>query len=614
MDKNHAPLLERSRLALAEGKLDAALKVASEVLSEEPNSILALYLIGVIYERMGNAGEAINHFKQIVRLDKSHDETLNWLCVLFRRTGEYDNAIACGRRLCDIRPTFAEGQINLALCYIAKLQYQPAIEYLFRAIELKPDSPEAWHNLGVAQERLLQFSEAEKSYSKAIELNPENPHSYVSMAGLLRRSLRVEESKSYLEIARNMVGDNPLALAQLGQALLQDGDLESAVSTLEESLRLDPEDVEITVDLGHALQQVGQFDRAVNLFHHVLDKSPHHPQALFELSQAQRVDTHSGPELLKAISSSLKSSSLTHVDRKNLHYGAGKVLDDLGQYEEAFHHFREANQLAYEELGENKLNRSNLAAGIDQMIQVFTTEFLAQNHGKVSNSTRPILIVGLVRSGTTLVEQILSRHPNIGAGGEQNFLLQNGGVLHPTLGLDMSKAQSTAEGYLKLLTSLAPDRDYTTDKMPNNYFMLGTVCCLFSKAQIIHCQRNLADTATSIFTTPFRQSLNFAHRQDDIVFTIHQYSKLMDHWSNVLPANQFHEVQYESLVLDFEPTVRKMINDLEITWDEACLKHNSGGGAVVTPSNWQVRQPIYNRSIRRFENYRKWLPEFKSLT
>ena len=269
--------------------------------------------------------------------------------------------------------------------------------------------------------------------------------------------------------------------------------------------------------------------------------------------------------------------------------------------------------MAYDELAGNHLDRENLKVGIDQMIQLFTPEFLNQHLGKFSADSRPILIVGLVRSGTTLVEQILSRHPMVGAGGEINFLLQNGGIFHPTLGIDQAKASQTSDAYLKLLKSFAPDKPRTTDKMPNNYFMLGTVCCLFANAHIIHCRRNLADTATSIYTTPFRESLNFAHRPEDIVFTIQQYLRLMDHWRVVLPSRQFIEVDYEDLVESFEPTVRQLVDRVELPWQEECLTHNSGGGAVVTPSNWQVRQPIYRRSIGRWQNYREWMPEFESI-
>jgi hypothetical protein len=173
-----------------------------------------------------------------------------------------------------------------------------------------------------------------------------------------------------------------------------------------------------------------------------------------------------------------------------------------------------------------------------------------------------------------------------------------------------AKANSLIENYLTLLKSVAPGKLRVTDKMPLNYPMLGVVHALFPNARIIHCRRDPADTCLSMYVTPYSEAVNFAHQPDDIVFSYREYLRLMAHWRTVLPPDRFLEVDYETLVENREPVVREVVAFAGLDWDEACLSHERRGGAVLTPSNWQVRQPLYRSSVGRYRNYEKWLPEF----
>ncbi|MGH7119615.1 MAG: sulfotransferase family protein, partial [Acetobacteraceae bacterium] len=221
----------------------------------------------------------------------------------------------------------------------------------------------------------------------------------------------------------------------------------------------------------------------------------------------------------------------------------------------------------------------------------------------------PILIVGMPRSGTTLVEQILSAHPAVAAGGELTYWadLHRGplGENEP-----VASAQGIAGNYLTLLRGISPDALRVTDKLPVNYENLGLIHQLFPRAFIVHCRRHPADTCLSIYMTHFSSRL--ADR-GDLIFLYRQYERLMAHWRAVLPAERFTEIDYETLIADPEPAIRSLIAFCKLDWNDACLAPQRNRRPVTTASVWQARQPIYARSVDRWRHYEPWLDELREL-
>jgi hypothetical protein len=225
----------------------------------------------------------------------------------------------------------------------------------------------------------------------------------------------------------------------------------------------------------------------------------------------------------------------------------------------------------------------------------------------------PIFIVGMIRSGTTLAEQIISAHPQVVAAGEQTFWQTNLHRVFRGTELDPKEAAKLATEYLKLMRGYGPDALHGIDKMPANYVLAGVLHAIFPNARIIHMQRHPVDTCISIYTTPNVMMGAFTNNRANIVFAYRQYLKIMEHWRTVLPPDRFLEVRYEDLVLSQESETRKILEFCGLDWDEACLQPEANERSVSTPSVWQVRQPMYASSMGRWKNYEPWLGEFAEL-
>jgi hypothetical protein len=292
--------------------------------------------------------------------------------------------------------------------------------------------------------------------------------------------------------------------------------------------------------------------------------------------------------------------------RMALDFALGKVHDDLGEYAEAMRYFEAANRIDYVS---RKLDRAAQSRRIDRLIADSPPGFLGRRPDFETPDETPVLIVGMPRSGTTLVEQILSSHPAVAAGGELTYWSDVSRSL-----LDKNErvevARRLATDYLALLGRISPDATRVTDKLPFNYEQLGLVRQVLPRAFVLHCRRHPVDTCWSIFTTYFRSRL--ADR-GDLVFFYRQYERIMAHWRSVLPAERFFEIDYESLVADPEPLTRRLVAFCGLEWDEACLAPHRNRRPVTTASLWQARQPIYRGSVARWRRYEPWLGELHEL-
>jgi hypothetical protein len=251
---------------------------------------------------------------------------------------------------------------------------------------------------------------------------------------------------------------------------------------------------------------------------------------------------------------------------------------------------------------------------IDRLIANFTPDFFAKHAASRPGDELPIVIVGMIRSGTTLVEQIISSHPAVGAGGElpfwgeraQNAMAAINGTLEHVL-------DGTAADYCGLLRALAPGAERVTDKMPINFMLLGLIRLALPRARIIHCRRHPVDTCLSIYLTPYQRSPEFAHNRETIVTFYREYERLMAHWRGVLSADRFLEVSYDELVMNRERVTREIIAFCGLDWDDACLWPEKNARNVATPSLWQTRQPVYRSSLARWRRYEPWLGQFSQL-
>ena len=354
--------------------------------------------------------------------------------------------------------------------------------------------------------------------------------------------------------------------------------------------------------LGNLLSEVGRFDQARACFERAIAIAPLLAGSYYDLVRCRPV-TSDDDGLLQQMECALGTPGLGAGQRLRLHLAIGKAAEDLGDYALAMQHFDAADDMRR---GCSWFDADAFSIELDRLIARCTPDWIARAPELGSSDATPVLIVGMPRSGTTLVEQIVSMHPKVGAGGELHFWNQRGAAWHGS-GVDGNEtpfvAKAAAE-YLAVLRAIAPKAARVTDKMPFNFLWAGLIHVAFLRAIIIHCCRAAVDTALSIHQTHFHPSLAFPTGGAELVAYFRSYQRLIDHWRSVLPPDRFIEVDYEELTRVPEPVIRRIIAACGLAWDDACLRPESNPRAVNTPSKWQVRQPIYSASVARWRRPR----------
>lgn len=409
------------------------------------------------------------------------------------------------------------------------------------------------------------------------------------------------------------------AHAQLAWCLVRPEQSQEAVEHLRIAARLDPSSEKVLETLGVLLARLGQFQEAEEVFKAALLKNPGSATALGGLVGCRKMREADRP-LVQRMAQLAEAPDRSPKLRAVLHRSAGKAYDDLGDYAQAMRHFDASNAIAESESA--KAGRSfqgrELELYTDLCINTFTAERMAQPLGVGSPSELPVLIVGMIRSGTTLLDEILSRHPQIASAGEINYWTGFAAtqIMRDLMGgrINLEKAREVSQEYRVLLRQFGPSEARVIDKMPMNFMGLGLVHLLFPNARILHTRRNPLDTCLSIYVTDLGfPRVNFAVSRANIVFMYRQYRRLMAHWRTVIPPDRLLDVDYESLVSDPEPTMRRAVEFLGLPWDPVCLQAGQVESLVTTPSMWQARQPIYKSSVERWRRYEPWLGELRSV-
>jgi LPS sulfotransferase NodH len=308
----------------------------------------------------------------------------------------------------------------------------------------------------------------------------------------------------------------------------------------------------------------------------------------------------------------LATPGLEAAQLLRLHLALGKAAEDLGDYALAMQHFDHADDVRR---GSAPFDSAAFSIEIDRLIARCTPELIERAPELGSCDVTPVLIVGMPRSGTTLVEQIVSMHPEVGAGGELHFWNQRGAAWHRSgaAGTETPFLAKAAADYLGVLHAIAPTAARVTDKMPFNFLWAGLIHLAFPRAIIIHCRRAAVDTALSIHQTHFHPGLAFPTGGAELVVYLRSYQRLTDHWRSVLPADRFIEVDYEELTRAPDPLIRQIIAACGLAWHDACLHPECNPRAVNTPSKWQARQPIFRTSVGRWRRYEPWLGPLRAL-
>jgi tetratricopeptide (TPR) repeat protein len=581
------------------------------LLQVEQRHFACLYQLALLYLQQSKLDDATRTFRRALNVNKNSAEANHHLAIALFALNRPEEAIQRYEKALAIRPDLAETHNNLGLSLQALGKHDAARQHYQKAIELKPGYAEAHNNLGNALHKLGCPIDAVTEYRKALAINEEYCEAHTNLANVL---VTLGEYEKAIEHHRRAVAtgpNDPEAHDHFGNTLHLIGRSEDAVPLHERAIAIRPDDAELYSNLGHALQALGKLDQASHAFERAIALTPRKGRYYWSLANSKRFtpnDSH-----LRAMQELARDLDTLHVDEQiELHFALGRALAEVGELERSFQHLLQGNALKRRQVDYDEAKEMAQFARVQS---VFTAELIREKTGLGNPSPRPIFIVGLPRSGTTLIEQILASHPGVFGAGELPAVgmlaagIRADGASFPEAvpGLSSNEWSDLGDSYLRAIEPLAAGADRVTDKMLLNFMYLGLIHLALPNARIIHARRDLLDTALSCFSVLFADGLTFTYDLGEFGRYCRAYQGLMQHWRAVLPVGVMLEIQYETLVDNLEAQARKLVAHCGLDWDPRCLAFHETQRSVRTASATQVRRPIYKSSIGRWRPYEAFL-------
>jgi tetratricopeptide (TPR) repeat protein len=563
-----------------QGKLNEALRAFRQATQITPNAPMFHFNLGSVLHECGNVDEAIAAYRKAIQLKPDWADAYSNLGAALREQGKLDEAAAVCRDAIRLKRTLAAAHSNLGAVLRDQGRLEDAIASCREAIRLDPNIAEARSTLGVALREQDKLDEAVAVQREAIRINPDFAAAHCNLGGTLSEQGKLEEAVAAYRQAMSLKPDYDVAHANLGQALAHLGKISESRAAFEQAIKLAPAKIMYRRHLG-------------------------------ELTRFTSADPQ-----LKSLEALTQSSAALSVENQiELHFALGKAYEDIGSDELAFQHFLEGNALKRRQLS---YDEAAILRVFDRIRAVFTAKLVEKFIHAGNPAALPIFVIGMPRSGTTLIEQILASHPLVfGAGEVKDFekavksvLAALGGVTeYPEAVAGMKKRDFAELGasYVAQIRLSAPSAARIVNKMPHNYLFAGLIHLALPNASIIHAVRDPVDTCVSCFSKLFADRMNYAYDLAELGRYYRGYQAVISHWQRVLPPGRMLEVRYEDVVADLEGQARRVVAHCGLEWDSRCLAFHQTSRAVRTASVMQVRQPIYNNSVGRWRRYESFL-------
>ena len=552
------------------GRYDNAKKLAIYITQNFPSHQFGWKVLGALLMQSGENSEAINPNQTAVRLSPEDSAAHNNLGVTLKALGRLDEAKIRYKKAIALKPGYAEAHNNLGNTLKELGRLDEAEVSCRQAIALKPGYAEAYNNLGVTLQKQGRLDEAEASYREAIEWTPNFVEAYNNLGNTLKELDRLDEAEL----------------------------------SCKRAIALKPGYAEAHNNLGIILQEQGRLNEAEASYREAIVFIPDFAKAHRHLAAIKKFNSKD-----KQYSKMLElylDNSISEEQRCNINFGLAKACEDLGNFEQAFKHYDEGNKLR------RKLLNYNINQDIELFRQLRSNYPNIQKHSlklhKLMDNPTPIFIVGMPRSGTTLVEQIISSHPKVTGAGELPFATQLGALIaRGSSPVDTNSLHEFRTQYLTKLQNVSNENKIVTDKMPQNFLYVGLLAASFPEARIIHVRRSPSAVCWANYTQYFvSKNLGYSYALDDVVNYYELYRDLMEFWSVSL-SKRIYNLDYELLTINQENETRKLIRYLAINWDKRCLSPQNNTRSVATASNMQIRKKIYQGSSEKWKRYKPFL-------
>ena len=608
IDPRHADSLHLLGVIAAQsGRHGEAAALIGRAVAISPDFALAHFNRGNALRALERHAEAVEAFGRAARLDPRHAASQNNLGAALRALGRCDEAVDAYRRASALKPDDPDVCYNLGVALGELRRDEEAAAAYRRALALKPDHVDALINLGVALQALGRDAEALDAFRRAVAVDPLAADAHAGIGGVLQARGRFEAALLAYRRALELKPDEAAAHIRLGFTLHALGRPDEALAAYRRAIALRSDDAEAHVGAGVALQELGRSGEAAAAVERALALDPASARAWYIRSDLKTF-APDDPDIarMEALLAGADARRLDPDARLDLEFALGKAWMDVGEADRAFAHLTAGNRrvrgaLAYDV----EADVSRFAA----VARTFTPELMDRLGGAGFGDERPLFIVGMPRSGTTLVEQILASHPQIHGAGELGLLDEVVGRAwprgFPPSASDLAGADLSALGraYAERVGALAPGSRRVVDKMPSNFPFAGLIALMLPGARILHCRRDPVDTCLSCYSKRFAGRWDFAYDLGDLGRYYRAYDALMAHWRALLPSERFAEVRYEELVGNLRGEAERLIAFCGLAWDDACLDFHRTVRPVRTASVNQVRQPIYRTSLARWKPY-----------
>ncbi|REJ94607.1 MAG: sulfotransferase family protein [Planctomycetota bacterium] len=575
--------------------------------------------LGDVSWAAGDVNTAVACYRKTLAKRPGDAQTQNNLGAALKARGEVDEAIACFRAAVAASGELVFPRKNLAEALLARGDVPEAIEQYEQAVRLAPRDAELHNALGTCLVRSGRLPEAIDRFRAALELRGDNAEIEHNLAGALKLAGNIEEAVVHARRAVQLQTDFVTARITLGNLLTEQGHVAEAITHYEHAVQLAPENWIALNNLGSALVDLGRFDEATDRLEAALRANPGYAPAYHNLTDLAKEGYYElSADQVTRMEGLIEQQDAPADERSVLQFSLAAWLEANRRYDEAFAAYEAANRLEYD---------ASVAAGvpfdpaahrelIDATLDTFSRELFKDARNWGSTDETPVFVVGMPRSGTTLVAQIIASHPEaVGADELETIgrlanqistvgkvdLVYPRSVPHATEETIRESASRYSQGLKR--RRLAARR--VVDKMWHNFLFLGLIALLFPRARVVHCRRDARDVCFSCFARRLDR-ISWCWRFEDIGFYFREYERLMNHWSDVLPV-AIYEVGYERLVGHQEEVSRGLIDFCGLDWHEGCLNFFESDGSVRSASRVQVRRPLYEASIGRWKHFENHL-------
>jgi len=588
-------------------EIDAAIECFQTILTIDPNNTMAYSNLGNALRVVGKLEESLIACRRAIKLKPMYAEARNNLGCTLLELGKYEEAIEAFQQAIKIKPNFVFAYNNLGNALKEIDKKDAAIANYKKAIELYPSYTIAYNNLGNVLLDKNQYVEAISSYRRAISYQPNYAEAHYSLGTALSK---VKKSKEAIESYNHAIDYNPLytlAYVNLAHELMEIGMSQDALKFSQKALSIEANSIEANNNMGSIYHNMGDIERATQTYKHLLTIEPSHAIAHRSLVALKKykIDNPHINELVR-----YHAIATEPEDQMQLSFALAKVYDDIGQYDKSFTYLQQANEIQDSIAQFDMDNIKNVFKTIKEYFSVETTAIA--NH---SNIKKPIFILGMPRSGTTLVEQIISSHSQVYGAGELAYFIEIINNIFKKQEKNKHLISSNEDisfiqnKYIEFLDNLTFSENIFTDKMPHNFIYIGFILSAFPDAKIIHLQRDPRAVCWSLYKQYFHaEGLGYSSNLKNLAEFYNMHDDLMEFWHSKYPG-KIYDISYEKLTKDQENESRNLLKYCDLDWEERCLDFHKKSNIVKTASKLQVRKKMYQGSSDVWRNYEQHLGE-----